>query len=237
VELLTSSLLHARHGFPLRTGGVSAPPFDSLNASFTVGDDESAVRENMRRVARAAGVVLEQLRTVRQVHGHTVVNAADAVWTATPQTAVGVRTADCLPLLMEDGHGAVAAVHAGWRGVVSRIAVHAVEQLVRHGARPEEIVVAVGPGIHACCFEVDDGLADTFRKTFGLGVVRHPVGTSRGKLRVDLYAAVRLQLLGAGVQEKNMEVFEACTGCDTRFFSHRRERGVTGRQLSFIVAP
>lgn len=245
MELLTSSLLRARHGFSLRTGGVSAPPFDTLNTSFSVGDEERAVRENIRRLATWAGVSVDHVQTAKQVHGNVVVHAADvtsdteadALWTATPQTGVGVRTADCLPLLMEDGRGRVAAVHAGWRGVISQIVPRALEQLVRQGAHLAEIVVAVGPGIHACCFEVDANLAALFAKTCGAGVVSNPAASQGARPRVDLYASVKQQLVRAGVTEQNIEVLDACTGCDARFFSHRRERGVTGRQLSLIVAP
>lgn len=237
MELLTASTLRARHGFPFRTGGVSVGAFASLNSSFVVGDDPAAVTENLARLAAAAGA---RVVTAKQVHGDRVVRAAsvderteaDAVWTAEPGVAVGVRTADCLPILLEDPRtGAVAAVHAGWRGVISEIVVRAIEQLEGQGARVEELRAAVGPGIQRCCFEVDGELPARFEAAFGAAVIvpRQP------RVHLDLPLAVRLTLERRGVPASHVAVLPHCTRCDERFFSHRRDRGVTGRQLSFIT--
>lgn len=241
MELLTASSLRARHGFPDRTGGVSKAPFASLNSSFVVGDEALAVQENLARLARAAGVAPERLISARQVHGDRVVEAAavtgdteaDAVWTDVPGTAVGVRTADCVPILLEDPRGRVAAVHAGWRGVINEITARTVEQLVARGARVEELRVAVGPCIQRCCFEVDGDLPERFARAFGDDVVvRHP---ERPKPHLDLPRAVTKTLARLGVPADHVAVLPHCTMCDGRFFSHRRERGVTGRHLSFIT--
>ena len=220
---------------------MSLAPYDSLNSSSAVGDDPVAVQTNLARLAEAAGVRPERLRFVKQVHGDRVVEAAtaneeteaDALWTDVPGTAVGVRTADCLPILIEDPRGRVAAVHAGWRGVVSQIVARTLEQLIARGGKVEELKVAIGPCIQRCCFEVDPELAARFEAAFGREVVSLEPG--QRKPHLDLPRAVRQTLLGLGVQPSHVATLPQCTGCDGRFFSHRREHGVTGRHLSFIA--
>lgn len=241
MELLTASNLKSRHGFPTRHGGRSKPPFDSLNASYVVGDDRADVAANLSALAEAAGAVSGAIVTAGQVHGARVVAAedvrpdteADAVWTASPGVSVGIRTADCLPILIEDrASGRVAAVHAGWRGVESEIVTRAVEQLVPSGSC-EHVYAAVGPFIQRCCFEVDGDLPARFERAFGEEVLAQaPAGE---KTHLDLGRAVQLSLLRAGVGADHVVVLPHCTRCDARFFSHRRDRGVTGRQLSFIT--
>lgn len=242
VELLTASTLEVPHGFPTREGGVSGGPFTSLNTSFSVGDDPAHVRENLRRLAEAARVSPERLFTVTQVHGDGVVPAlestpetpADALWTATPGTAVGVRTADCLPVLLHDrGSGRVAAVHAGWRGVINELTAKTLEVWFSLGTRAEDVRAAIGPCIQRCCFEVDGELPQRFSAAFGAEVVVSVEG--KEKKHLDLPRAVTLTLARAGVAAGHVAVLPHCTRCDARFFSHRRDHGVTGRHLSFIT--
>ena len=238
---LRSGLLAVRHGFSLRQGGVSVAPYASLNVSEGLGDSREHVRENIRRLAAEAGCLVEELATVRQVHGDRVVRAApgaesegDAVWTdATLGGWVGVKSADCVPVLLSSADGrAVAAVHSGWRGTALRVAARAVETLVEQGAPASSMCAAVGPCIQACCYEVGPELAERFRAEFGSAVVRD--GGVRPHL--DLAAAVRATLLSAGLLPHNVELQPACTACDaSRFYSHRRDAGVTGRHLAFIA--
>lgn len=242
VELITSPLLQARHGFPTRAGGVSSGAFESLNAAASVGDEPARVTENLARLARAAGVDPGQLATMSQVHGDRVVRAvaggpqgeADGLWTNTPGVALGVRTADCLPILVEDVRGGrVAAVHAGWRGVIAEIVLRAVEALEADGAKREDLRFALGPAIQRCCFEVDGDLPERFATAFGDEVVVAVAGKPRRHL--DLPLAVTRGLLRAGVAAGQVSALPQCTACDPRFFSHRRDQGKTGRHLSFIV--
>lgn len=242
VELLTASSLTVPHGFPTRTGGISAAPFDSLNTSRVVGDVDDAVTENLRRLAEAARVSPEKLFSVSQVHGAAVVEApgvtskteADAVWTQTPGTAVGVRTADCVPILLQDVRsGRVAAVHAGWRGVVAEIVARTLELWVARGTNLGDVRAAIGPAIQRCCFEVDGDLPARFAAGFGDEVVVPVQG--KVKRHLDLPRAVGLTLARAGVAASHVVTLPHCTVCDARFFSHRRDRGVTGRHLSFIT--
>lgn len=246
VPLLRSRLLPVPHGFTTREGGVSVGPYRSLNLGLSVGDERASVEENYRRLAAAAGVPLEAFETVSQVHGDQVLASraepradgwaapcgqADALWSARPGVAVGVRTADCVPLLLVDPDGRrVCAVHSGWKGTELKIAARAVETLARQGARPERLLAAVGPCIRACCYQVSDELAQRFALAFG-----EPVVHRGDRPRLDLPAAVKQTLADAGVLPAHIEVLEACTACDERFFSHRRDAGVTGRALSFAV--
>jgi polyphenol oxidase len=206
-----------------------------------VGDTPANVAENLRRLAVDARRVPEQLRTVRQVHADRVVRAepgrpleADGVWTDDGGGPwVGVTSADCVPVLLctRDGR-AVAAVHSGWRGTALRVAARAVETLVRTGATAASMCAVVGPCIQACCYEVGEELAEQFRSEFGAEVVRD--GGVRPHL--DLSFAVRATLLAAGLSAEHVDLQQACTACDSsRFFSHRRDGGVTGRHLAFIA--
>jgi YfiH family protein len=237
---LRSGLLAVPHGFSLRPGGVSQGAFASLNLGHGVGDSVAHVTENVRRLAADAGCNAERLATVRQVHGDCVVRAtsgappeADAVWTDDASAWVGVKSADCVPVLLSTADGrAVAAVHSGWRGTALRVAARAVEALLQNGAAASSVCAVVGPCIQACCYEVGGELAERFRAEFGSAVVRD--GGVRPHL--DLSGAVRATLLSAGLLPHNVEVQSACTACDaSRFYSHRRDGGVTGRHLAFIA--
>jgi polyphenol oxidase len=238
--ILRSALLAVPHGFSLRTGGVSSGPFSSLNLSVAVGDREGDVAENLRRLAQDAGLAPESLVTLQQVHGDRVVRAApgaaaeaDGVWTDAPGCWVGVKAADCVPVLLSSAEGhLVAAAHSGWRGTALQVAARAVAALVQAGATARTLRAAVGPCIQACCYEVGPELAARFSTDFGPEVVRE--GGVRPHL--DLSAAVKKTLLAAGLLPDNVEVLPACTACDaSRFYSHRRDGGATGRHLAFIA--
>lgn len=232
---LTSSLLSVPHGFTLRTSG--AVPRGSLNFS----DQEPRLQENLQLLARAAGQRPEQLATVRQVHADRVVRAAlgaeeaaDGLWThAGSGLWVGVKSADCVPVLLASADGRrVAAVHSGWRGTALRVVARAVERLLAEGERPSTLRAAVGPCIQACCYEVGPELAERFVADFGSAVVR----TGGRRPHLDLSGAVRATLLGAGLLPEAVDVQAACTACEpARFFSHRRDGGAAGRHLAFIA--
>jgi YfiH family protein len=235
-------VLSVPHGFSTRAGGVSTGPFASLNTSTAVGDDLAHVGENVRRLTAAIGSSPDRLATPHQVHGVEVLEAleasdrlgdADAVVTRVSGLVVGVRTADCLPILIEDPVGRqVAAVHAGWRGVLGEVVTAAIVKLASRGAVPARLRVAVGPAIQACCFEVDGDLPARFSAKFGAGVVQRVAGKDRPHL--DLRLAVARSVERAGVPADQVHSFTECTRCDLRFFSHRRDAGLTGRHLALI---
>ncbi len=237
MELLTASSLRSRHGFPTRDGGFSVGAFRGLNTSLGVGDEASTVLRNLALLTGASGAA--DIVTAKQVHGDrvvgsrevTVVTEADAVWTNETGSAVGVRTADCLPVLLEDRRtGAVAAVHAGWRGVIADIVARAIEAM---GAQPSTIFAGIGPCIQKCCFEVDGDLPARFASAFGDEVVC--ASSAGAKPHLDLPLGVQRTLVRFGVPASHVVALPQCTKCDQRFFSHRRDQGITGRHLSFIT--
>lgn len=249
--ILTSALLCAHgfaHAFSTRRGGVSAPPFDALNLGRAVGDDAAAVAENHARLARAAGYEPARLFETSQVHGagvHVLAGAsveatraieADALLARVPGDAVGVRTADCVPVLVGDPEtGAALAVHAGWRGVAARIVPLAVRRLLEvTGAPAARLVLAIGPHIRLRAFEVGDEVAAAIAAASEPGVVVRDLGP---RPHVDLARAVRVQLSALGVEPERVDDVGGCA-CDEpeRFYSHRRDGARSGRMLSVIVA-
>jgi purine-nucleoside/S-methyl-5'-thioadenosine phosphorylase / adenosine deaminase len=233
------------HGFLGRTGGVSGGEYATLNLGLHVGDDPAAVAENLRRVRAELGCGGEFAR-VNQVHGAEVRvitrdNAgerprADGMVTDDAGVMLAVFTADCVPLLMRSKRSrVVAAIHAGWRGVIAGIAREGVAAAVALGARPGEISAALGPSIGPCCFEVDEELGARFvREISGAG--RHFRPGRAGKVFLDLRAILRDQLIAAGLDPDEIVDLGPCTRCASdRFFSRRAAGGITtGLQMSFI---
>ncbi len=244
-RLLRSLGVH--HGFSTRVGGVSAPPFATLNLAITPGDDPAAVAENRRRFAAAIGVDVARLFQTSQVHGSSVREIAsadvvaevvreehDAMVARTPGHAVAVRVADCVPvLLLDEASGHVAAAHAGWRGVAGGVVGATVAQLCRF-APPRAVVAAIGPCIGACCFEVgDEVVAAIDAAAPGETSLARP--GPAGKPHLDLRLAVRRQLRALGVDDARIEDVGGCTRCDdATFFSYRREGPRSGRHLCAI---
>lgn len=243
--LLRSQLLSAfPHGFTTRAGGVSPPPWDTLNLGGLVGDAPERVRDNWARLQAETGL---RFARVRQVHGPRVVHLraaadpavareeADGVVSTDAGLAACISIADCVPVLLADpGTGAVAAVHAGWRGTLARAAEAGVRALAGlSGAPPGRLLAAVGPSIGPCCYEVSQELADAFAGALG------PVIRSGGAgPRLDLWESNRRVLLAAGLPEEGVEVLRRCTSCEQKlFFSHRRDQGRTGRHAAFIAPP
>ncbi|HTO68665.1 MAG TPA: polyphenol oxidase family protein [Myxococcota bacterium] len=182
--------------------------------------------------AAAADVALP-----RQVHGSALARApfaarpeADAVWSDRPGAAVGVVTADCVPILVAHRGGRfVCAIHAGWRGSAARIAARTVRALVQAtGARPAELVAAIGPHVGPCCYEVDGPVLTAIPERSVFRPARP------GHAYLDLFALNRLQLVGAGVPARAIERAGGCTSCHPeRYASYRRDR-TPGRLVHFI---
>lgn len=254
-ELLRAHGLPARfaHGFATRRGGISPPPYDTLNAGLGWGDAPAAVAENRARILRAAGAA--RLALCTQVHGAEVravepgedlgalaAERADALVGAAPGLALGVLTADCVPILLADARtGACAAVHAGWRGTVAGVALAAVRGMgERFGARPEDLCIAIGPSIGPCCFEVGDDVVEALAARWPTLVPRVVV-RGEPRPRVDLWRANAGILAAAGVPPARIELLEVCTACDpVRCFSYRRDRRATGAgtgQHLSLIAP
>ena len=238
-----------RHGFSTRAGGVSVPPFDALNLAGKWGDDPAAVAENRRRFWRALGIA-GPLYLARQVHGTNIVRVragddpeavarldADAVCAGEPGLAVGVFVADCVPALFADpATGAVAAAHAGWRGIVAGVLPATVRALAALGARPADLRVALGPAIGPCCFEVGAEVVAAFAAASLDAAIRPSPRGRPDRWHVDLKHAGRRQLERAGLDPGAVDAGDACTSCDrARFYSYRRDGGATGQMLGVIA--
>ncbi|HXU83180.1 MAG TPA: peptidoglycan editing factor PgeF [Polyangia bacterium] len=249
IPLLTSSLISApfHHGFTSRAGGVSAPPFHSLNLGSKWGDDRDNVIENRRRLLEATRS--QTLYLAAQVHGARVLpvragddphvvarQQADGVCSDAAGIAVGVYVADCVPVLLADPRtGAFAAVHAGWRGTVAGILEAAVKTMAdQYGSRPADLRIAFGPAIAPCCFEVGPEVAAAFA-AWPVAIVAEP----GRKPHVDLRLVLRQQALAAGVDPAAVDAVDACTKCDPdgRFYSYRRDASRTGQHVGFIARP
>jgi polyphenol oxidase len=221
--------------FTSRRGGVSEGPFRSLNLGALTADAAANVAENRRRAVAAAGGDGAAATMAWQVHGADVREVderpapgrflepgaeafpkSDGLVTSLAERPMVLLTADCLPIAIarEDGRR-LAVLHAGWRGLAAGIAERGVEAVRGRAA------AAVGPGAGPCCYEVGEDVAGILRDRFGEDVIRHG--------RADLWLAARRALEGAGVVD--VEVAGECSICGGgRYFSHRRDRGTTGRQ-------
>jgi purine-nucleoside/S-methyl-5'-thioadenosine phosphorylase / adenosine deaminase len=233
-----------RAAFSTRAGGVSEGPWAGLNLGSSTGDARPHVRENRARLCAALGLDPDRVTMGHQVHG-TRVRATDAPtrpgrftgglsrWpegdalvTGSPGLPLLVLGADCLSVLLwrrDDDAPRVAAAHAGWRGLLGGI----LSALAPSVGPPSRLAAAIGPGIGPCCYPVDAVLRDRFAAAFGDEVVRPPA--------VDLTAAARTALRRAGVPASAIVAVGGCTACEgARFYSHRRDGAVTGRQAGVI---
>lgn len=211
--------------FTTRHGGVSEGPYESLNLGVLTDDAPEHARENRRRLCAAVGADTERLAMNRQVHAATVNRAApgecgregDGLWTDEAGVPMLKLTADCLPVVLarRNGSPGLALLHAGRLGLLDGILEAGVTAL--GGKR---LAAAVGPGIGPCCYEVGDDIADAYRARFGATALR-------GR-NLDLWTVAERVLCDAGVE--SVERIDVCTACSSDFFSHRRDKGVTGRQ-------
>ncbi len=227
-EHIAIDLAGAYAVFTTRRGGFSQGPYASLNLGRLTDDDRGNVERNRALIARELGVGFAH---GRQVHGAVVARAlaptdsqaepeeADGQATATAGVAGVVLTADCLPIAIA-GAGALAMIHAGWRGLAAGVVCQGVAAVRELGAQ-EPLAAAIGPGAGPCCYEVGEEVQAVFED-------RGPA-VRRGR-HLDLKEIARVELRRAGVTE--VHDVELCTICSepSLFFSHRRDRGLTGRQ-------
>jgi YfiH family protein len=218
--------------FSTRVGGVSEGPYESLNLGILTGDDPGRVVENRRLLGDRVGIDPERTRMAWQQHGAVVRKASpegilapgtqheacDGWWSDEPGQGMMLVTADCLPVAIarQNGAPALAVLHVGWRGLLEGIVENGIAAL---GGKA--VAAAIGPGIGPCCYEVGPDVAEPFEARFGRGV------SNDGKL--DLWRATELALNEAGCND--VERTDLCSFCHPElFFSHRRDRGRTGRQ-------
>jgi hypothetical protein len=244
------------NGFSTRSGGVSPMPEQALNLAGFNEDAAENILENRRRFLklfpgdwRLAGCWqvhgtdvrlvsnAEEAMPAENARGETVY--CDAIVSNAQGVLAAVKTADCVPLLIGDSNtGAYAAVHAGWRGTLSGIALHAVNRLLlEYHSRAADLQVAIGPAAAACCYEVGAEVIEGFRDRFA-GSDQIFMPTREGHARIDLLRANRDQLVSAGVAAPRIHTAPVCTMCRPDiFFSYRREktqRGKVGRLMAVI---
>lgn len=239
-----------KHGVFTRKGGVSSAPFASLNLGGNVGDDPQAVRCNHERMYATLGVDDGRACSVWQVHSADIVIAdapvrgrrwlacADAMMTDCTELPLSMRFADCTPILLHDPvRGVIAMAHAGWRGTVQGIAGKTVVAMARsYGSRPTDIQAGIGPSIGPDRYQVGEEVVAAVVDHFGTidGLIR--CDPADGTAYFDLWAANRLDLERAGVEQ--IDVAGICTAEHTdAFFSHRAEKGRTGRFGAVMCLP
>jgi YfiH family protein len=266
-----SKLSWLLHGFSTKPGGVSDLNGEKvLTLGFTDWDPRENVLENRRRFQSAIGATDLTLISLKQIHSDVihVFNTApnepckgDASATNHPGLLLGVQTADCVPILLVDAKKrAVAAVHAGWRGTLARIAVKAIGQMQMHFAtNPTDLLAAIGPSIGPCCYEVGTEVATQFHSQFAdapdwfdefrTGDEPNPVQWLNmmppghqpppKNVHLDLKKANRAQLLTLGLRPQNIFVSDLCTACHLDLlFSYRKQGPQSGRLLSVVgVSP
>lgn len=224
------------HAFTTRHGGLGARGNGARRH-----DDWTAM-------AHSFGIRIDRLATVNQVHGENIIRVdemnvrevrtarADAMITRVPGIAIGVETADCVPVLLYDPvTQAVAAVHAGWRSTVKKIVQKTVNRMHEEfGTESSRLIAAIGPAIGPECYEVDEPVMGRVREAFSFWrEVSAPRGTDRWGL--DLVKANKLELMQIGLDEKNIHATGMCTACGKDNFYSFRAEGKTGRMLSVIM--
>jgi len=259
------------HAFSTRHGGVSRVyGGNALNLGFTPPDSRAAVERNRELFLKELGVAntrkIWPLVSLRQIHSDLIHRvdtvpeeplAGDGLVTDKPALLLAVQTADCLPIILADPkRRAVGVFHAGWRGTVQRIVEKGVGEMRRHfNSDPRNLLAAIGPGVHGCCYEVGEEVRTKFQAQYAyagslfrevkesdpvrekyplLFLTARAPGHSElpVKLFLDLVEANRRQLLDAGLLAKNIDASAPCTACHTELlFSFRAEKGVTGRMM------
>jgi YfiH family protein len=234
------------HGFLGRQGGKSIGPYAGLNVSYRVGDDAKVVSQNVCDMKLAVGIHNGRIITMKQVHGDHIIEVkdgnmkeageGDGMVTRAKDAYLGVLTADCVPILFVAPEKKIAAaVHAGWRGTLAGIVPKMVQLLGNpYGVSPDKIEAALGPAIGACCYEIQGDVLRPLIERWGK-LAKGAVEERQARTYIDLRRLNRDILEQAGVPSRQIYTLGPCTSCaPADFFSYRREKKQTGRQISFI---
>ena len=244
------------HGFSTRLGGVSAPPFDTLNLGLSQGDDPACVRENFRRFCAAVGADVDRMVVTHQVHQDDVriATSADAgkgldrerdydvdgLITNERGLPLVIHSADCIPVLLYDPvKQVIGACHAGWRGTALGIAARTARRMAEvYGTDPADLHCAIGPGISRCCFETGPEVPEAVHALLGSDAegLCPPEEGVEGKFLVDLKETNRRRLLQLGLAPEHIDVSPDCTMCmQDVYWSHRATKGRRGTMASVIM--
>jgi polyphenol oxidase len=247
-DLLDAGVVAAFTG---RAGGSSGEPYATLNLALRVGDDPRRALANRRRVATVLGLAGRPWALARQVHSATVLRVeagrlgpgppegkpplgdGDGLVTADPGVVLAVLTADCAPVLLADPAArVVGAVHAGWRGLAAGVVEAGVAAMAELGADPAACLGLIGPAVGGCCYEVGPDVREAVGDRYPAALAT----TRDGRPALDPAAGAAQALERAGLEAANLRVAGECTvDLPERFFSHRRDHGVTGRQAGIIA--
>ncbi|MBR1758562.1 MAG: peptidoglycan editing factor PgeF [Lachnospiraceae bacterium] len=249
------SLPWIRHGFSTRLGGVSTGDCESMNLSFSRGDDPSCVEENFMCIASAIGFDIKDIVFSDQIHKTDLhvatksdcagedlakkkLEGIDGLLTDEPHVVLATSYADCVPLFFVDPtHKAIASSHSGWRGTVAKIGEKTVKAMTEtFGSDPKDLIVVIGPSICTACYEVSEEVAEAFRKAYTADACgRFLYEKGNGKYQLDLWLACKIALIEAGVKEENVHISGACTCCNAKMlWSHRATKGRRGNMLGFL---
>ena len=249
------ALPYIRHMFTTREGGVSKDIYESLNLSFTRGDDETAVLENYRRVAQALGTSIDHIVTSDQTHTTNVrpvgkedlgkgitrprdYKDVDGMITDQPGVLLATFYADCVPLYFVDPvHKAIGLSHSGWRGTVGRMGQATVEAMERSfGSQPKDLLCAIGPSICQDCYEVSRDVAEAFIFAFPTHEKEILQAGALGKYQLDLWKANEIVLTEAGVWKEHIDLAGLCTCCNSSIlFWPRASKGKRGNLGAFLM--
>lgn len=242
------------HCFTTRIGGVSKGIYESLNLSFTRGDEDAAVRENFRRLAGAMKTDVSEFVFTDQTHTTNVrrVTAEDAgkgivkerdytdidgLITNEPGLVLSTFYADCVPLYFVDPvHRAIGMSHSGWKGTVGKMGAATITAMKREfGTEAKDLVCAIGPSICQDCYEVSEDVAEAFKEAFPGHADEILLDKKNGKYQLDLWRTNEIVLTEAGVLKENIAVTNICTCCNPDLlFSHRASHGKRGNLGAFI---
>lgn len=242
-----SGISNLVHFITTRTGGVSLPPYNSLNLGLHTNDNPVHVRTNRKLLALNTGIADDRFLYASQVHSGDVKiidttavengvlsnhPRTDATITDLPGICLMVMVADCVPILLFDPVKRVSAViHAGWRSTVHFITSNTIHTMVKHfGCDPSDILAGIGPSIGPCCYEVGEDVREFVTKSFGSTEGYLLQKKALSKPYFDLWYANQKQLTDNGVKPDNIETAKLCTRCHPDiFFSSRASDGITGR--------
>ena len=240
------------HGFSTREGGITVdPPKASLNLSWTRCGSPEEVIANFKIFAEGAGIDYDDMAVVNHEHGANVLRIAhehrgrgfykdplppcDGIITDDPTVTLVTSHADCGAYFFYDPvHRAIGMAHAGWKGTLLRIGAEMARRMAEEfDTDPSDIIAATGPCICRDCFEVDADLGEKFQSEFGYPGISRP--GRQGKAYVDLELAAAVQFVEAGIRHESITLMNACTYENRRhFFSHRRDKGITGSMAAYI---
>lgn len=251
VKFFRSSIIDCTHGFSTRIGGISSLPHtSSMNLAFGRGDDDETVLENLKIFSNAVGVDHTSVVSRPQIHSSIVecvdrsnagegyykeATSCDGYVTAHKGVTLGIKTADCVPILFHDScANVIGAVHAGWRGTAAKIAAECVKKMCLLGAEPKNIRAAVGAAIKFCCYEVGEDFYESVRDIAGNIYAEKFIRLKDGHLHADI-----VNFNAEILRESGVELIDISSHCTCHepelFYSHRYSKGMRGTMLSVIA--